>query len=186
MSCLRALSRQVAGAGAGALSWLCTWWRQGWCWALAVREVEAGCRVPVPGAGAGCCVAELLFLGCRCRCRVLVLAVVLVLGAVSCLCAWWRHGAGAVSWQCTLARFRKGVWCCGPGCWCCELAERAFKTGGVGCWRRKAHRCWCQLIVRAVEVSWLCRLRTFLFQPVACQQVVGFCLAIWVYAGVIF
>ena len=44
--------------------------------------------------------------------------------------------------------------------------------------------CWCQLIVRGV-VSWLRRLRTFLFQPVACQQVVGFCLAIWAYAGVI-
>ena len=30
-SCLRALSRQVAGAGAGAgaVSWLCTWWRKG-------------------------------------------------------------------------------------------------------------------------------------------------------------
>ena len=28
-------------------------------------------------------------------------------------------------------------------------------------------------------------LRTFLFQPVACQQVVGFCLAIWVHTGVI-
>ena len=28
-------------------------------------------------------------------------------------------------------------------------------------------------------------LRAFLLQPVACQQVVGFCLAIWVYAGVI-
>ena len=31
-------------------------------------------------------------------------------------------------------------------------------------------------------VSWLRRLRTFLFQPVVCQQVV---LAIWVYAGAI-
>ena len=30
-------------------------------------------------------------------------------------------------------------------------------------------------------VSWLCKLR----QTVACQQVVGLCLAIWVYAGVI-
>ena len=35
-------------------------------------------------------------------------------------------------------------------------------------------------------VSWLRRLRAFLFQPVACQQVVGYCLAICVYAGVIF
>ena len=43
----------------------------------------------------------------------------------------------------------------------CELAERAFKTGG-GAGRvlaplpvlsaGKARRCWCQLIVRAVEV----------------------------------
>ena len=51
-------------------------------------------------------------------------------------------------------------WCCGPGCWCCELAESAFKTGG-GAGRAlapllvlsagKAHRRWCQLIVRAVE-----------------------------------
>ena len=32
--------------------------------------------------------------------------------------------------------------------------------------------------------SRLCRLCAFLFQPVACQQVVG--LAIWVYAGVHF
>ena len=50
-----------AGAGAGAVSWLCTWWRQvtagagcrcwcwvpgaGWCWCceLAVHVVETGC-----------------------------------------------------------------------------------------------------------------------------------------------
>ena len=46
--------------------------------------------------------------------------------------------------------------CCGPACWFCELAERAL----VGCWRRcrccqlanKSHRCWCQLVARAVEV----------------------------------
>ena len=48
------------------------------------------------------------------------------------------------------------------GCRCCgELAERAFKTGG-GAGRAlaplpvlsagKVRRCWCQLIVRAVEV----------------------------------
>ena len=55
-------------------------------------------------------------------------------------------GAGAVSWR---------------GGWCCELAERAFKTGrGAGrvlarlpvLSAGKAHWCWCQLIVRAVEV----------------------------------
>ena len=38
---------------------------------------------------------------------------------------------------------------------------------------------------------WRCRklavqAACILFQPVACQQVVGFCLAIWVYAGVLF
>ena len=49
----------------------------------------------------------------------------------------------------------------------------------------------CQVLVSADcprcggAVSWLRRRRTFLFQPVACQQVVGFCLAIWVYASVI-
>ena len=37
---------------------------------------------------------------------------------------------------------------------------------------------------RGGAVRWLRKLRTFLFQPVACQQVVGLCLAIWVYAGV--
>ena len=73
----------VPGAGAGAVSWLRTWWRQ---------VAGAGCRVPVlvlvvPGAGAGA-------------------------GAVSWLCTWWRQvagagcrvpvlaGAGAVSWLC--------------------------------------------------------------------------------------
>ena len=49
----------------------------------------------------------------------------------------------------------------GCRCWCCELAERAFKTGG-GAGRvlaplpvlsaGKARRRWCQLVVRAVEV----------------------------------
>ena len=59
-------------------------------------------------------------------------------------------------------RFRKGV---GAGAGVVVLGAGAVSWGGA--------------------VSWLCRLRTFLFQPVACQQVVGFCLAIWVYAGVI-
>ena len=67
-----------------------------------------------------------------------------------------------MSWLRALSKgCRCWCWCCGPGCWCCELAERAFKTGG-GAGRAlaplpvlsagKAHRCWCQLIVRAVEV----------------------------------
>ena len=60
-----------------------------------------------------------------------------------------------------------------------ELAARAFERASV-------------LVLVSADcarcggtVFWLRRLRTFLFQPVACQQVVGFCLAIWVYAGVI-
>ena len=85
--------------------------------------------------------------------------------------SWLRaHSKGCRCW----------CWCCGPGCWCCELAERTFKTGG-GAGRvlvplpvlsaGKAHRCWCQLVERfGGAVSWLCRLRAFLFQPVACQQ----------------
>ena len=59
-----------------------------------------------------------------------------------------------------------------------ELAARAFERVSV-------------LVLVSADcarcggaVFWLRRLRTFLFQPVACQQVVGFCLAIWVYAGV--
>ena len=54
--------------------------------------------------------------------------------------------------------------CCGPGCWCCELAERALKDGLrrwscaalVWCWRRC--RC-CRLAQRTgAGVSWLCAL----------------------------
>ena len=58
-----------------------------------------------------------------------------------------------------------------------ELAARAFERVSVLVSADGA-RC-------GGAVFWLRRLRTFLFQPVACQQVVGFCLAIWVYAGVI-
>ena len=78
------------------------------------------------------------------------------------------------------ARFQKGVGAgvvvlgAGAVSWLSARLRRAAALVG----------CWCQLIARGV-VSWLRRLRTFLFQPVACQQVVGFCLAIWVYAGVI-
>ena len=101
----------VLGAGAGAVSWLCTWW----CCELAGRVVETGCRcwvlvvrvVETAGAGAagaGCCdlAVRVVETGCRCvkavhvverGCRVLVLGAgyrcwVLVLGAVS-----WRAGA---------------------------------------------------------------------------------------------
>ena len=82
--------------------------------------------------------------------------------------------------------------CCGPaGCWCCELAESAFKTGGGAGRALSPVPQSAPVLVSAGcarcggAVSWLCRLCTFLFQPVACQQVVGFCLAIWAYAGVV-
>ena len=91
-------------------------------------------------------------------------------------------------------------------CWCCELAEFAFKTGGGAgralaplpvlsssyirtgagvSWKSAPVLVSADCARCAGAVSWLCRLRTFLFQPVACQRVVGFCLAVWVYAGVI-
>ena len=78
------------------------------------------------------------------------------------------------------ARFRKGV---GAGAGVVILGAGAVSWLSARLRRAAAlvGRC-CQLIVRGV-VSWLRRLRTFLFQPVGCQQVVGFCLAIWVYAG---
>ena len=56
ISCLHALSTQIAGTGAGALSWLRAWWRRVpvpglalcagrrcWCCELAARVVETGC-----------------------------------------------------------------------------------------------------------------------------------------------
>ena len=54
----------MLGAGAGAVSWLCTWWRQ----------------VAGAGAGAGCRCCELAVhvveTGCWCWCRVLAVRVV--------------------------------------------------------------------------------------------------------------
>ena len=88
-----------------------------------------------------------------------------------------------MSWLRALSKGRRRWrWCCGPGRWRCELAERTFKTGGGA--GRALVSADCALC--GCVVSWLRRLRTFLFQPVACQQVMRFCLAIWVYAGVIF
>ena len=55
-----------AGAGAGAVSWLCTWWKQVAGAGCRVPLVETGCWCWVPGAGAGA-------------------------GAVSWLCTWWRQ-----------------------------------------------------------------------------------------------
>ena len=102
-------------------------------------------------------------------------------------------GAGAVSWLCALLVLVPGAGCrwagcardgdrllvpvavvlAGCRCWCCELAVHVVETG---CW------CWCWVPV------WRCRKLAayILFEPVPCQQVVGFCLAIWIYAGVIF
>ena len=100
-----------------------------------------------------------------------------------------------MSWLRALSKgCRCWCWCCGPGCWCCGLAERGFKTGrrwsgagavaGVVSWQSAPVLVSADCAHCGGAVSWLCRLRT-LFQPVACQRDVGFCLAIWVYAGVI-
>ena len=158
MSCPCAISRQVAGAGAGcrccelavhvvgtgcwrrcwcwvpgagAVSWLCTWWRQVagvgagagcrcWCWCrcceLAVHVVETGCW-------------------CRCWCWCCELAV----HVVGTGCWWWcgvpvlvlgsGAGAGAVSWL--------------------YVVE---KVGGAGA----GCRCWWAPGAGAGAVSWLC------------------------------
>ena len=70
-----------------------------------------------------------------------------------------------MSW---LRALSKGCRC---WCWCCGQSAPVLVSADCA-------RC-------GGAVSWLYRLHTFWFQPVACQQVVGFCLAIWVYAGVI-
>ena len=87
------------------------------------------------------------------------------------------------------ARFRKGV---GAGAGVVVLGadgrrrwSGAGAAAGVVSWQSAPVLVSAGCARCGGAVSWLCRLRTFLFQPVACQQVVGFCLAIWVYAGVI-
>ena len=102
-----------AGAGAGAVSWLCTWWRQ---------VVAAGA-----GAGAGCRCSSWLcawwrqgagrWYGLWCWCWVLCGDRAPVLGAGS---AWWRQ-LGAVSWQCAWWRLGAGAGCnsCVKGCTVC-------------------------------------------------------------------
>ena len=87
---------------------------------------------------------------------------------MSCPCALSRQvaGAGALSWLCRVAvpvlrggdRLLVLVPGARAGCW-------------VPLWRCR------KLAAQAAHI---------LFQPVACEQVVEFCLAIWVYAGVIF
>ena len=98
-----------------------------------------------------------------------------------------------MSWLRTLSKgCRCWCWCCGPGCWCCELAKDgrrrwsgAGAAAGVVSWQSAPVLVSADCAGCGGAVSWLRSLRAFLFQPVACQQVVGFCLAIWVYAGVI-
>ena len=67
-------------------------------------------------------------------------------------------GAGAVSWL--SARLRRA----------------AGAAAGVVSWQSAPVLVSADCARCEAAVSWLCRLRTFLFQPVACQQVVGFCL----------
>ena len=90
MSCPCVLLRQVAGAGAGAASWLCTWWRQV-AGAGAVSWLCTWWR-QVAGAGAGAPVLVLVLgAGCRCWCWCFELAVHVV--ETGCRC--WVPGAGA-------------------------------------------------------------------------------------------
>ena len=86
-------------------------------------------------------------------------------------------GAGAVSWVRLVERIFCSLYSDSYGALIIskdnELAVRAFAPVLVSA---DCARC-------GGAVSWLRKLRIFLFQPVACQQVVGFCLGIWVYAG---
>ena len=97
-----------AGAGAGAVSWLCTWWRQGaGAGAVLVLVVQLayvrgsiiGSFSPDSEPVAGALTsnnnelpARAFETGCWCWCCELAVHVV---GAGCWLCAWWRQGAGA-------------------------------------------------------------------------------------------
>ena len=126
----------AAGAGAGAVSWLCTWWRQ-------VAGAGAGCQCwcwVVLGAGAGD--GAVSWLCTRGGDRLLVLVVVVVVrgagaGAVSWLCTWWRQVAGAGCWVRVL----------GAGCWCWVLGTPAL---GAGAGRREL-ACRCLVLVPASD-----------------------------------
>ena len=170
MSCSSALSRQVAGAGAGwcrvpgagAVSWLCAWWRQvagagarcrcwvagagcrSWCWEPAAC---AGCRVPVLGGVA--CICEGVYF------RIFVpdseaMGFLLQL-TMSCLRALSTHvaGVGALSWLCTWWR---RVTVPGAGCaWWRQGAGAGAVSWLCARWRQGAGcRCWV-LAVRLVE-----------------------------------
>ena len=82
-------------------------------------------------------------------------------------------GAGAVSWLST--RLRRAVAL--VGCWYrCRRFQLAMRTVETG------YRCWCQLVARAG-----CTLTLYSLVPSRrMSTIVGFCLAIWVYAGVMY
>ena len=142
-----------AGSGAGAVSWLCTWWRQG-AGAGAVHVVEtgagagAGCRLcawfldRVPGAG---CRALVLGAGYRCW--------VLVLGAVG-----WRAGAR---------------------CWCegrptaASDSEVPAVMGRMNLYARNIIRC-CRLNVLCLLALWGIYTLQVLFWPTAVSRAVLF------------
>ena len=121
---------------------------------LAVRVVETGCRCWVPGAGAGA-------------------------GAVSWLCTWWRQGAGAGAGVLAVRVVETGcrvpVPGAGAGCW----LERVFCSPYSDSYGvliiSKDNEPFAPVLVSADcarcggAVSWLRKLRAFLFQPVARQ-----------------
>ena len=122
--------------GAGAVSWLCTWWRQ-----VAGADAGAGCRVLVLVLGAG--------RRCWCWwCRVPVLVLVLLAG---CARGGNRLLVPVLAVECCeLAAHVVETWCrcwvgAGRRCWCgcCELAvcaqhhtvsllERSLSISAVG------------------------------------------------------
>ena len=144
MSCPRALSRQVAGAG--CRSWC-------WCCELAVHVVETGCWCQcwcwVPRRRCWCCelAVRAVETGCWSWCR----------APAAWLRTWWRQVAGAgrrvpvlvLAWRRQVVGAGAGCWCwcwvpaCRCWCLCCELAVHVVETG---CWS------WCR---RCGAVSWL-------------------------------
>ena len=142
--------------GAGCRCWC-------WCCELAVHVVETGCW-----CWCWCCELAVLVVEKGCWCWVPGAGA--GASAVSWLCTWWRQVAGAGAGA--------GCRCWVSGAGAGAGAVRAVHVVETGCC------CWCCARCGGA-VCRLCRLRTFSFQPVACQQVVGFCLAIWVYAAVI-
>ena len=159
MSCLRALSRQVAGAGADTVSWLCAWWKQG-----------AGCRVPWlctwwrqgAGAGGGRWLCAWWRQCARRRCRAPVLGAgcvrfrdrVPVLGAGACCGA----GAGSCELAVCVVETRRRRW---------ALAVRVVETAGAGAGAVSWQRAWWRLGAGAG-----CWLRAWWRQGAGCRVLV--------------